>query len=59
MGISNVLSWLTLGAVTVVLLPITAQQPTSPMSLTADDHMQIQRLVMRFGHAVIPAPTPG
>jgi hypothetical protein len=52
MRLSAVLSGLTVGAVTLALLPITAQQPANPMSLTADDLMQIQQLVMRSSHAV-------
>ena len=48
----HVLSALTLGVVTVALLPAAAQRPARTTSLTADDHMQIQQLVMRFGYAV-------
>jgi hypothetical protein len=52
MRISRVLPGLTLGAITLALLPGAAQRPAVTMSLSADDHMQIQQLVTRFGYAV-------
>jgi hypothetical protein len=52
MGISKVLLGLTLGAVMLALLPASAQRGSGTMSLTADDHVQIQQLVTRFGYAV-------
>src|SRR5687767_5521714 len=50
MRIGKVLSGLTLGAVAIAMLPVAAQRPA--MTLTADDHMQIQQLVARFGYAL-------
>jgi hypothetical protein len=52
MRISRGLSGLTVGAVMLALLPAAAQRASGPMSLTADDHVQIQQLVTRFGYAV-------
>ena len=52
MRISKVLVGLTLGAVTIALLPAGAQRGAGTMMLTADDHVQIQQLVMRFGYAL-------
>jgi len=47
MAISKVLSGLTLGAVVLALLPTAAQRGPGSTTLTADDHMQIQQLVMQ------------
>ncbi len=52
MGISKVLAGLTLGAVTIALLPAGAQRGPGTMTLTADDHVQIQQLVTRSGYAL-------
>jgi hypothetical protein len=52
MRISRVLPGLTLGAVMLALLPAAAQRGSGTMSLTADDHVQIQQLVTRSGHAL-------
>ena len=43
---------LTLVAVAAALLPVTAQRGSGPITLTADDHIQIQQLVTRFGYAL-------
>ena len=52
MGIRNRLLGLTLSAVMLALLPAAAQRGPAAMPLTADDHMQIQQLVTRFGYAL-------
>jgi hypothetical protein len=52
MRISKVLSGLTLGTVMLALLPASAQRGPGTMSLTADDHVQIQQIVMRAAYAV-------
>ena len=52
MRIGKVLSGLIPGAVTLALLPAAAQRPSGTIALTADDHVQIQQLVMRFGYAL-------
>ena len=49
---SSVWSWLTLGAVIVALIPAGAQRGSAPTPLTADDRVQIQQLVIRFGYAL-------
>ncbi len=51
MGIDKVLAGLTLGAVMLALLPAGAQRGPGTMSLTADDHMQIQQFVTQSSHA--------
>jgi hypothetical protein len=48
----KVLSGLTVVAVMVALLPAAAQRGSGAISLTADDYLQIQGLVTRFGYAV-------
>lgn len=57
MAISKVLPGLTLGAVVLALLPASAQRGSAAMSLSADDHMQIQQLVMQSSSA--PAAANG
>ena len=52
MRIRKLLLGLTLSAVMLALLPATAQRGPATMPLTADDHMQIQQLVTRFGYAI-------
>src|SRR5678815_3867790 len=52
MGIRNRLLGLTLSAFMLALLPAAAQRGPAAMPLTADDHMQIQQLVTRFGYAL-------
>ena len=52
MRISRVLSGLTFGAVMLALLPAAAQRGSGTMLLTADDHVQMQQLVTRFGYAL-------
>src|SRR5262245_17741979 len=59
MRISKVLAGLTFGAVMLALLPAAAQRGSGPMPLTADDHMQIQQLVSRFGYAVDTGASEG
>src|SRR5688572_19870509 len=49
---SSVWSWLTLGAVIVALIPVAAQRGSATTPLTADDRVQIQQLVIRFGFAL-------
>src|SRR5262245_14372708 len=51
MRMNKVLLGLTLGAAMLALLPVAAQRGTSTTSLTADDYVQIQQLVMRSSHA--------
>jgi hypothetical protein len=52
MRISKVLLGLTLGGVMVALLPAAAQRGSGTTSLSADDYMQIQELVMRTSRAL-------
>jgi hypothetical protein len=52
MRISRVFPGLILGAVISALLPAAAQRAPGTTSLTADDYVQIQQLVTRFGYAV-------
>jgi hypothetical protein len=59
MRISKVLLGLTLGGVVVALLPAAAQRGSGTMPLTADDHVQIQQLVTRFGYALDTAGREG
>ena len=49
---NKVLAGLTLGAVVLALLPAGAQRGSGTMTLTADDHMQIQQLVTQSGYAL-------
>jgi hypothetical protein len=49
---SKLISALTLGAIVTAMLPAAAQRGPGGMPLTADDHIQIQQLVTRFGHAL-------
>jgi hypothetical protein len=52
MRISELLWGLTPGAVMLALLPAAAQRAPGTTLLTADDYVQIQQLVTRFGYAV-------
>jgi len=47
-----ILSGLTLGAVALALLPVGAQRGSGAISLSADDHMQIQQLVTQSSKAL-------
>ncbi|HEX5108773.1 MAG TPA: nuclear transport factor 2 family protein [Vicinamibacterales bacterium] len=51
MQIGKLPAGLTVGAVVVALLPAAAQR-TGTRAMTADDHVQIQQLVTRFGYAL-------
>jgi hypothetical protein len=52
MTIGKALSGMMLAACSLTLLPARAQQLPSAPPLTADDHVQIQQLVARFGPAL-------
>jgi hypothetical protein len=54
MRINKVLLGLALGGVVVVLLPVAAQRG-STVSMSPDDYMQVQELVMRSSHALSTA----
>jgi hypothetical protein len=52
MRISRALAALTLGAAAIAWQSAGAQRAGATMALTADDHLQIQQLVARFGYAL-------
>ena len=59
MRISNVWPGVMLGAVLVALAPAAAQRGPATTPLTADDHVQIQQLVTRAGHALDTSASDG